>query len=157
TVGTAFPGALQAKVTDASSNPVANVTVTFSAPTSGASATFAGGSTVTAVTNAAGMATAPALTANSSTGSYRVMSSVPGLTSAGFSLSNTATSAATTIFSASSTPTTFFAGTSAIELGVKFRSDVNGLITGVRFYKGLGDTSIHTGSLWSATGVLLAT
>src|SRR5262249_48565256 len=40
TVGTAFAGALQAKVTDASSNPLANVPVTFASPTTGAGATL---------------------------------------------------------------------------------------------------------------------
>jgi len=40
---------------------------------------------------------------------------------------------------------------------MKFRSDVNGTITGIRFYKGAADTSTHTGSLWSSTGALLAT
>ena len=37
----------------------------------------------------------------------------------------------------------------AVELGVKFRSDIAGYITGVRFYKGAGNTGTHTGSLWS--------
>jgi hypothetical protein len=38
TVSTAFTNALQAKVTDSASNPVAGVTVTFTAPSTGASA-----------------------------------------------------------------------------------------------------------------------
>lgn len=46
---------------------------------------------------------------------------------------------------------------SAVELGVKFRSDVPGNITGVRFYKGPGNTGTHTGSLWNAGGTRLAT
>lgn len=44
-----------------------------------------------------------------------------------------------------------------VEVGVKFRSDVSGAITGIRFYKGSGNTGTHTGSLWSASGSLLAT
>jgi hypothetical protein len=40
---------------------------------------------------------------------------------------------------------------------MRFRSDVNGTITAIRFYKGTGDTTTHTGSLWSSTGTLLAT
>src|SRR5207253_2983778 len=32
-----------------------------------------------------------------------------------------------------------------------------GSVTGVRFYKGVGNTGVHTGSLWSNTGTLLAT
>ena len=34
-----------------------------------------------------------------------------------------------------------------IDYGVKFRSDVDGTITGFRFYKGPGDTGTHTGHL----------
>ncbi|HET6514265.1 MAG TPA: DUF4082 domain-containing protein, partial [Thermodesulfovibrionales bacterium] len=44
-----------------------------------------------------------------------------------------------------------------IELGVKFRSDVNGYITGLRFYKGTDNTGTHIGNLWTGTGELLAT
>ncbi len=43
-----------------------------------------------------------------------------------------------------------------VELGVKFKSDVAGSITGIRFYKASTNTGIHTGSLWSSTGTLLA-
>ena len=44
----------------------------------------------------------------------------------------------------------------AIELGVKFRSDTSGFITGLRFYKPAGDTGTHVGRLWSAGGTQLA-
>ncbi len=44
----------------------------------------------------------------------------------------------------------------AVELGVKFRSDVAGEITGLRFYKGPANTGTHIGHLWSAGGALLA-
>ncbi|HEY2041037.1 MAG TPA: DUF4082 domain-containing protein [Jatrophihabitans sp.] len=45
----------------------------------------------------------------------------------------------------------------SVELGVKFSSDIDGIVTGVRFYKGLENIGVHTGSLWTAGGVLLAT
>ncbi len=45
--------------------------------------------------------------------------------------------------------------TSAVELGVKFRSDVDGFITGIRFYKTSGNTGTHTGTLWSSPGTNL--
>ena len=45
----------------------------------------------------------------------------------------------------------------AVELGVKFKVDVNGFITGVRFYKGTTNTGTHIGNLWSSAGQLLAT
>lgn len=43
------------------------------------------------------------------------------------------------------------------ELGVKFESDVDGQVVGVRFYKSARNTGTHTGSLWSSTGQRLAT
>ena len=45
----------------------------------------------------------------------------------------------------------------AVELGVKFRANVNGSITGIRFYKGAANTGTHSGSLWTSTGTRLAT
>jgi hypothetical protein len=44
----------------------------------------------------------------------------------------------------------------AVVVGVKFTSDVAGYVTGIRFYKGIGNTGTHTGSLWTAGGTLLA-
>src|SRR5262249_43755033 len=43
-----------------------------------------------------------------------------------------------------------------VELGVKFRSDIGGYVTGVRFYKGAGNTGTHVGHLWTSAGTLLA-
>jgi hypothetical protein len=63
-----------------------------------------------------------------------------------------------TIWSASATPGRIETSDSnAVEVGVRFRADVNGVITGIRFYKGAGNTGTHTGSLWTNAGVLLAT
>ena len=62
-----------------------------------------------------------------------------------------------TIWPSSAAPATASVSDSAaVELGVKFRADIDGLITGVRFYKGDGNTGTHTGSLWSADGTRLA-
>jgi hypothetical protein len=44
-----------------------------------------------------------------------------------------------------------------VELGLKFRSDVAGWISGVRFYKSLANTGPHVASLWTGTGTRLAT
>jgi hypothetical protein len=46
---------------------------------------------------------------------------------------------------------------SAVEVGTKFRSDVDGVITGLRFYKGATNTGTHVGHLWTRTGQLLST
>jgi Domain of unknown function (DUF4082)/Bacterial Ig-like domain/Bacterial Ig domain len=46
--------------------------------------------------------------------------------------------------------------TQAIEVGVKFRSEINAYITGIRFYKGSQNTGTHIGTLWSSSGQQLA-
>src|SRR5207253_389298 len=86
---TAFPTQLQAMVTE-SGNPISGITVTFTAPASGASGTFPGNvTTANAVTNASGVATAPAFTANGTVGSYNVVASFgAGLPTTNFSLTN---------------------------------------------------------------------
>jgi hypothetical protein len=43
-----------------------------------------------------------------------------------------------------------------VEVGVRFKSDLNGTITGVRFYKAAANTGAHVGNLWTAGGTLLA-
>ncbi|WP_153506153.1 DUF4082 domain-containing protein [Cumulibacter manganitolerans] len=53
------------------------------------------------------------------------------------------------------TPATNDAG--AIECGVRFRASVDAFVTGIRFYKGAGNTGTHTGSLWTNGGQQLAT
>jgi methionine-rich copper-binding protein CopC len=45
----------------------------------------------------------------------------------------------------------------AVELGMRFQSDVDGLVTGIKFYKGTGNTGTHVGHLWTSSGQLLAT
>jgi hypothetical protein len=61
-----------------------------------------------------------------------------------------------TIFTDQTPGSTLDAGV-GIELGLKFRADVSGTVTGIRFYKVLGDMALHLGSLWTAQGELLAT
>ncbi len=89
TVGQGFGTALQILVTDASNHPVSGAWITFRTPTSGASGTFNGSTVVQ--TNASGIATAPALTANTVAGSYNATAAVSGLTSnVSFALTNQA-------------------------------------------------------------------
>src|SRR5262249_25899292 len=47
--------------------------------------------------------------------------------------------------------------TTPVELGVRFQAATPGVITGIRFYKGSGNTGVHTGRLWTDTGTLLGT
>ncbi|WP_173202481.1 DUF4082 domain-containing protein, partial [Geobacter sp. SVR] len=44
-----------------------------------------------------------------------------------------------------------------LEIGVKFRSDVNGIVTGLRFYKGAANTGTHVANLWTSAGTRLTT
>ena len=85
--GTTFSAPLKAVVKTTGGTPVAGAQVTFTAPATGASATFAGSATVT--TDANGVATSPALTANPVGGAYLVKATAGGQ-SAAFSLANAA-------------------------------------------------------------------
>ncbi|MBE1466941.1 DUF4082 domain-containing protein [Kibdelosporangium phytohabitans] len=63
-----------------------------------------------------------------------------------------------TLFSDATVPTVTAENDSgSYELGVRFTTSANGFVTGVRFYKGIGNSGTHTGTLWSNTGVQLAT
>ena len=44
----------------------------------------------------------------------------------------------------------------AVSLGVQFQSQTSGYISGIRFYKGSGNSGTHVGSLWTAQHTLLA-
>lgn len=57
------------------------------------------------------------------------------------------------LFSSSSVPSTVTVNDpSGVELGVKFTSNADGNITGIRFYKGPQNTGTHVGDLWDASG-----
>ena len=62
------------------------------------------------------------------------------------------------LFSDSTTPSTVTVNDPAsVELGIKFTPAVDGIITGIRFYKGPQNTGTHTGTLWKTDGTQLAT
>jgi hypothetical protein len=61
-----------------------------------------------------------------------------------------------TIFGRTVPATTTINDDQAVELGVRFTPQTDGLVTGVRFYKGAGNTGTHTGSLWDAAGIRVA-
>ena len=62
-----------------------------------------------------------------------------------------------TVFLPSETPAGSGNDGQPIELGMRFRSLVDGDVTGVRFYKHVTNTGTHTGTLWTAGGSPLAT
>ena len=64
---------------------------------------------------------------------------------------------ADSIWDAASMPTSGWKSDQPVTLGVKFRSDIAGKVTGIRFWKSSGnDDGNHIGLLYTATGVLLA-
>ena len=84
--------------------------------------------------------------------------SITALISLGVLILNTGAGASTSsIWSATAVPSTLSdSDTSAVELGVKFQSSVDGVITALRFYKSSSNTGTHVGNLWTAGGTLLA-
>jgi hypothetical protein len=63
-----------------------------------------------------------------------------------------------TIWNSGTSPASPDAGdVNKVEVGVKFRASVDGFITGLRFYKGAGNTGTHVGNLWKSDGTRLAT
>jgi hypothetical protein len=143
-------------------------------PTSN-SATFAGGAQIVNVTAAAGCSwtamsnvpwmgiTSAANGSGNGTVTYTIdpyTGTTPRtgtLTIAGQTVTVTQTGCPCTIFNSSDTPAAITGDAQPVELGVRFRSDASGSITGVRFYKGASNTGTHIGHLWSNTGTLLAT
>ncbi len=111
------------------------------AASSSFTATVRGGSTDPRVKDTAGNALAANATWSFTTGSAPTQ---PGCPCSAWSPSTTPTTAS-------------HDDPSAVELGVKFRSNVAGLITGIRFYKGSGNTGTHVGNLWTSNGSRLAT
>lgn len=64
---------------------------------------------------------------------------------------------ASTIWPSTSIPSVPDSGPdSAVEIGVKFRADVAGTVSGIRFYKGTGNKGTHVGTLWASKGAKLA-
>jgi hypothetical protein len=94
--------------------------------------------------------------ANGTSYTFTVLAS-NGLGAGPESAPSSAVSPADTIFDFA-TPATIDSGdSSGIEVGIKFTADVNGSITGVRFFKSAPNTGTHVGNLWDASGNLLAT
>jgi Ca2+-binding RTX toxin-like protein len=89
---------------------------------------------------------------------YSISDSRGGTASATVNLTVSPPSTATSLFSLSDTPAiTSVNDPNSVELGMKFVASAGGEIAGMRFYKGAQDNGPHTGSIWSSTGVRLAT
>ena len=75
-----------------------------------------------------------------------------------FSTSSTAAQVCPcSVWSPSSAPVIQDTGDNAsLEVGMRFRSDLSGFITGIRFYKSPANTGSHVVNLWSNAGTLMA-
>ncbi len=124
--------------TTTSTVPVPTTTSTTVPPTTTSTSTTVPGATTTSTT-------VPVPTTTSTT------TAVPTTTS-----TTTTTLPAQSVWPPSATPTVFAGADIPVELGVKFRSDVAGFISGIRFYKNALNTGTHTGSLWTTSGTRLA-
>jgi hypothetical protein len=88
---------------------------------------------------------------------YAISDGRGGIGSAMVNLTVVPPSTSVSLFSASDTPAVLGdSDTNQVNLGVRFVSSAPGVITGIRYYKGAGDTGTHTGSLWTSGGQLLA-
>jgi VCBS repeat-containing protein len=88
----------------------------------------------------------------------KVLATDSGGLAAGETFNIAITPATVSLFSTTDVPAVLSEDdTSQVNLGVRFTSSAGGTIVGIRYYKGVGDTGTHTGSLWSSTGTLLAT
>ncbi len=90
-------------------------------------------------------------------GTTGVKDSAGNALAANFTWSFTTGAGASSIWNNTVTPTVLAdPDNTAVEVGVKFRSDVSGSITGIRFYKSTINTGTHVATLWSNTGTQLA-
>jgi hypothetical protein len=89
--------------------------------------------------------------------SYNVSDGRGGSATANVSLNVIPPASGVSLFSGLDTPANLSdPDTVQVNLGMKFVTSQSGSITGIRYYKGSGDTGTHTGSLWTSTGTLLA-
>ncbi len=143
------------------------VSATFDEPVTGAQMALAGASAVTGTTGydaatrtltftpSSALAPSTRYTATVSAAADAAGNTM-ATTSWSFTTASTTTGCPCSLWPASATPASASnADTSAVELGVRFRSDVSGFVTGVRFFKGAANTGTHVGSLWTAAGVRL--
>jgi hypothetical protein len=110
TVDSRYRSSLQARLLDATGQPVEGATVTFAitAADNGAAADFLGGTgQATALTDANGLATAPPLVANKTAGAFTATATAPGAQPSRYALENLAAApTGITVGAADGQPTT---------------------------------------------------
>ncbi len=143
---------------DVNNAPVIN-NQSFSIADNSVSGTTVG--TVVASDPDAGQALTYSLISGNSNGAFAINSSTGIITVANSSaLANVAGSTDYSLFQSTTPPSSstniLGNGTAPYEIGMKFSSNINGYITGFRYYKGVGAKGTHIGNLWSIGGVKLA-
>jgi hypothetical protein len=126
---------LSVKVVDYFKNPIPGLEVSFNAPVSGPSGTFGSFSSVTVATNGAGVATAPAFTANSLSGSYVVTASIPGTPFfTWFTLTNLATPTLHITAAGGTYNGSAFAATATVGVDGNFAASLDGVAPSLTYY-----------------------
>jgi hypothetical protein len=133
----------------------------------GATVSLSGTATATAIADASGSYSFPGVVG----GSYTITPAKVGLVFTPTSLTATVAGAnvlganfvvpqtcpCSTMWQPAATPSVIdVSDNQGVEVGTKFRSDSNGFITGVRYYKSTANVGPHIGNLWSSTGTSLA-
>jgi hypothetical protein len=114
--------------------------------------TWSSSNTAVATINSSGLASGV------STGSTTITATSGNVSGTTTLTVNTTAQTITTIWPSTTIPALVDAGPdSAVELGVKFKADVNGKITGIRFYKASTNTGPHVGNLWSCGNATCST
>ena len=96
----------------------------------------------------------PRIEANGTSYTFTVTATNAIGTGAASAASNAVTPSATTvdtIFGLTPPPVIDSGDGNGVELGVQFQSSVQGMVTGIRFYKAAANTGTHVGSLWSVS------
>jgi hypothetical protein len=159
-IAAATPGAPTAVAASAKSS---GALVSWTAPTSNGGSAITGyritpysGTKALASTAAAATATSASVTGLPDGSPYTFK--VAALNAVGPGPESAPSAAVTpydTIFDLATPGTPDSGDSGAVELGVRFHSEVAGTVEGIRFYKAATNTGTHTGSLWTAGGELL--
>ena len=146
------------KVTGSFSEPVTGAALTLAGPAGAVAGTssYDSGTATVSFTPTVALATSTTYTATVS-GAKDSSGNTMTADTWSFTTAATADGCPCSLWPSSTTPaTTSAADSSAVELGTRFRSDSDGYITGLRFYKGAANTGTHVGNLWTAGGTRLS-